>query len=153
MAMNKSLFSSIKDDWETPDALFNDLNQEFMFTLDPCCLPHSAKSTNYFTPKEDGLIQDWSGVVFMNPPYGRETGKWVAKAFNEALNGCVVVCLVPARTDTRWWHSYCMRAKEIRFLTRRLTFKGGTNKATFPAAIVVFSNQKISTPVLLAQHV
>jgi phage N-6-adenine-methyltransferase len=151
--LNNSLFSSAKDDWETPDNLFNDLDKEFTFTLDPCCFPHTAKCSTYFTLKENGLVQDWRGVVFMNPPYGRETGKWVSKAFEEASKGCIVVCLIPSRTDTKWWHSYCMRATEIRFLTRRLTFKGGTNKATFPSAVVIFTDQKTLCPTLKAQYV
>jgi phage N-6-adenine-methyltransferase len=151
--LNSSLFSSAKDDWETPDFLFDSLNKEFGFTLDPCCLPHSAKCSHYFTPDDDGLAQEWFGVVFMNPPYGREIGRWVRKAFEQSNNGSVVVCLIPARTDTRWWHSYCMKSKEIRFLTKRLTFKGGTNKATFPAAIVVFDKSGSGSPQLSAYKI
>ena len=131
-------FSSDRDTWETPQELFDALDAEFGFSLDPCCQHETAKCAKHYTPAEDGLAQDWSGdVVFMNPPYGREIGKWMQKAFTESKRGAVVVCLVPSRTDTAWWHDYSMRG-EVRFLRGRLRFGGHTNSAPFPSAIVVF---------------
>lgn len=137
--LNESLFSSDKDDWETPKYLYNKLNEEFNFTLDPCCTIHTKKCEKYFTIEDDGLIQPWFGTVFMNPPYGRGISKWMEKAKYECDNNNVtIVCLVPARTDTKWWHNYSMKSSEIRFLSKRLTFEGANNKATFPAALVIF---------------
>lgn len=130
-------FSSKTNEWATPQDLFNSLNEEFGFTLDPCATPANAKCPKFFTIQEDGLSRDWDGVVFMNPPYGREIGKWVQKAFESSLNGATVVCLVPSRTDTKWWHEYAMKG-EIRFLKGRLRFGEGTANAPFPSAVVVF---------------
>lgn len=143
--MNTTLhFSSQTDDWPTPPELFDVLNAEFCFTLDPCSSRENAKCANYFTTEQDGLAQSWAGnVVFMNPPYGREIVKWMAKAYTESQRGCTVVCLVPARTDTHWWHDYAMQG-EIRFIKGRLKFGGHKNSAPFPSAIVVFRAQEIS---------
>lgn len=131
------MFSSKRMDWETPQELFDVLDSEFHFTLDPCCSDSNAKCGSYFTEQEDGLVQDWGGeTVFMNPPYGRDIGKWVRKAYIESRKGAIVVCLVPSRTDTKWWHKYAMRG-EIRFFEGRLSFDGiGT--APFPSALVIF---------------
>jgi phage N-6-adenine-methyltransferase len=148
--LNESLFSSEKDDWETPEELFKQLNDEFNFTLDPCCTRETAKCFNFYTAEDNGLTKEWKGSVFMNPPYGRQIVNWVKKAKEESEKGSVVVCLVPARTDTKWWHAYCMKSSEIRLLTKRLTFKGASNKATFPAAIVVFRRGEC-VPTLKAQ--
>jgi phage N-6-adenine-methyltransferase len=137
--MNAELhFSSRTDEWATPLELFITLDAEFGFTLDPCATPENATCRRYFTRDIDGLAQDWSGeVVFMNPPYGHAIGKWIAKASNEARRGATVVCLVPARTDTRWWHDYCLRG-EVRFIRGRLKFGGSRNSAPFPSAVVIF---------------
>ena len=137
--MNDSVhFSSKRDTWETPQDLFDLLDAEFHFTLDPCCQHETAKCEKHFTPEEVGLAQDWSrDVVFMNPPYGREIGKWMAKAYRESLRGAVVVCLIPARTDTSWWHDFAMRG-ECRFLRGRVKFDGHKQGAPFPSAVVVF---------------
>lgn len=121
-------FSSQKLDWQTPDAVYKALNEEFGFDFDPC--PHN--------PTFDGLNTDWGFSNFVNPPYGREIGKWLAKGFTEYGLGKTVVFLIPSRTDTRWWHDYCMKATEIRFIKGRLKFKGAINSAPFPSAIVVF---------------
>jgi len=134
----KALFSSQTDLWETPQDLFDKLDAEFGFTLDVCALPENAKCRRYFTPEEDGLRQKWTGTCWMNPPYGRQIGLWVRKAFEAAQEGATVVCLLPARTDTRWWHEYVMRAAEIRFLRGRLRFGGARNPAPFPSVVVVF---------------
>ena len=137
--MNKGLFSSKYCDWETPADLFEELNAEFGFDVDVCATAENAKCKTYFTPETDGLIQSWRGVCFMNPPYGRAIGKWVAKAYEEAQRGATVVCLLPARTDTRWFHEYCVKG-EIRFLRGRVKFlRGGeAGPAPFPSMIVVF---------------
>ncbi len=124
--------------WETPQAFFDELDTEFGFTLDVCALPENAKCPRYFTPAVDGLKQPWRGVCWMNPPYGREIGKWVAKAYESAKEGATVVCLLPARTDTAWWHSYVLEAAEVRFVRGRLRFGDAENSAPFPSAVVVF---------------
>ena len=135
--INNGLFTSSTDEWGTPQALFDELNKEFEFTLDVCALPENAKCPNYYSPEHNGLIQEWTGICWMNPPYGREIGKWVKKAYESSLKGAMVVCLVPARTDTAWWHDYCMKG-EVRFLRGRLRFGGSRNSAPFPSAIVIF---------------
>ena len=104
--MNKVLLSSKRHDWETPQSFFDELDREFHFTLDPCCTPKTAKCKKYYTPKENGLLQDWSGeTVFCNPPYGRELSKWIEKCANESKHAKVVM-LIPARTDTIAFHKY-----------------------------------------------
>jgi phage N-6-adenine-methyltransferase len=131
-------FSSKTDLWATPQDFFDALDAEFGFTLDVCALPENAKCERYFTPKEDGLHQSWQGVCWMNPPYGREIGKWVRKAFESAKAGATVVCLLPARTDTAWWHTWAMKAEEVRFVRGRLKFGTSKNSAPFPSAVVIF---------------
>lgn len=132
------LFSSATDEWPTPLSVFLPLSREFQFTLDPCATHENAKCPRHFTRADNGLGQDWSqDVVFMNPPYGRAIGLWVEKAFRSAQQGAVVVCLLPARTDTRWWHGFVMRG-EVRLLRGRIKFEGGKQGAPFPSAIVVF---------------
>ena len=131
-------FSSQTVEWPTDQKVFDDLNAEFNFTLDPCCTKDSAKCGRYFTKEDDGLSQSWDGHrVFMNPPYGREIGEWIKKAYISRQHGAVVVCLIPSRTDTKWWHDYVMKG-EIRFIKGRLKFGGHKNSAPFPSAIVVF---------------
>ena len=141
MRLNRSVFTSDSSEWETPQDLFDDLNFEFNFTLDPCATKKNAKCKNFFTNKENGLLKSWVGeVVFMNPPYGRDIKDWVKKAWMEAqfFGNCTVVCLLPSRTDTKWWHDYVIRAQDIRFIKGRLKFSGHKNSAPFPSAIVVF---------------
>ena len=133
-------FSSKSNDWATPHQTFNELDNEFNFTLDPCASQENAKCEKYFTKEDDGLSQDWSNeIVFMNPPYGREIGKWVEKAYRESLKGAVVVCLIPARTDTKYWHNFIFPYAEIRFIKGRLKFGGSKNSAPFPSAIVIYN--------------
>lgn len=127
-------FSSQSDRWETPQALFDELDKEFHFETDVCASVDNAKCDRYYTEADDGLAQDWQGVCWMNPPYGRQIGKWVKKAYESAAT---VVCLLPSRTDTAWWHDYCMKGT-IRFLRGRLKFGNATNSAPFPSAIVIF---------------
>jgi site-specific DNA-methyltransferase (adenine-specific) len=131
-------FSSKSDEWITPQWLFDALDFEFGFTLDPCSTHENAKCKRHFTIEENGLEQDWSGeTVFMNPPYGRNISLWMRKAYAESLNGAVVVCVIAARTDRKWWHSYAMRG-EIRLLRKRVKFANAEYYAPFPTAIVVF---------------
>jgi phage N-6-adenine-methyltransferase len=135
-------FSSRSCEWATPPELFAALAAEFgPFDLDVCATAEDAKCARYFTQAEDGLRQRWSGRVWMNPPYGRAIGQGMHKALEVARSGeaDVVVCLVPARTDTRWWHDYAARG-EVRFLPGRVRFGGGQNSAPFPSAVVVFRN-------------
>ena len=134
------VMSSSKDmTWATPKEWFEYLDLEFGFTLDPCCLHETAKCAKHYTPEEDGLAQSWQDErVFMNPPYGREIPKWMCKAYTEARdNGALVVCLVPARVDTEWWHRYASKG-EVRFPKGRIRFAGAEAGAPFPVAIVVF---------------
>ena len=133
------MFSSNVQTWETPIDLFNKLNDEFNFTLDVCADEDNHKCNKYFTKEIDGLKQEWNGTCWMNPPYGREIPKWIEKAYKESLHGATVVCLIPARTDTRYWHDYIFPyAKEIRFIKGRLKFGFSENSAPFPSAIIVF---------------
>ena len=142
--MNTDLMFSSKDNsWETPPSLFNILDMEFNFTLDPCCTKQTAKCKKFFTKEEDGLIQDWSkDIVFVNPPYGREIGKWVEKSYNEAKKGAKVVMLIPSRTDTKWFHDFIYNKAEIRFLKGRIRFlqnKKELNAAPFPTMLIIFN--------------
>jgi site-specific DNA-methyltransferase (adenine-specific) len=132
------MMSSATAEWSTPQDLFDRLDEEFAFTLDPCCTHENAKCEKHYTAAEDGLAQSWTGErVFMNPPYGRVIGRWMEKAWLSAQLGALVVCLVPARTDTAWWHDFAMKG-EIRFLRGRLKFGGGRGSAPFPSAVVIF---------------
>jgi len=128
-------FSSKTDMHATPQDFFDALNDEFGFETDVCALPENAKCDKYYTPEQDGLAQEWKGVCWMNPPYGREIGKWMKKAYQSSE--ATVVCLVPSRTDTRWWHEYAMKG-EIRFIRGRLKFGEAKNSAPFPSALVIF---------------
>jgi len=136
-SLNPGLFSSNRNDWETPLELFRLLDNEFGFELDVCATRENAKCVAFFSPEVDGLKQQWRGICWMNPPYGTVIGDWMAKAYLSSLEGATVVCLVPARTDTRWWHDFAMRG-EIRFLKGRVCFGDGKNPAPFPSAIVIF---------------
>ena len=126
------------DEWATPQDFFDRCHGEWHFTLDPCCTHDNAKCAKHFTIAEDGLAQDWSGDrVWMNPPYGRAIGKWMRKACDESQRGALVVCLVPSRTDTAWWHDYAAKG-EVRFIRGRLKFGDASNSAPFPSALVIF---------------
>ena len=136
--MNTDLmFSSNTDLWATLQNFFDALHVEFNFETDVCALESNAKCTKYFTPEVNGLLQKWEGTCWMNPPYGRGIGAWIKKAYESAQQGATVVCLLPARTDTRWWHDYCIKG-EVRFIKGRLKFGGHANAAPFPSAVVVF---------------
>ncbi len=135
--MNPVHFSSETDLWSTPQDFYEVLNHEFGFTLDVCSTHENAKCVAHYTEQENGLSQVWDGVCWMNPPYGRTISKWMRKAYESSLTGATVVCLVPARTDTAWWHDYCTKG-EIRFIRGRLKFGNSENSAPFPNAVVVF---------------
>lgn len=130
-------FSSATVEWATPQELFDELNREFSFTLDPCSTRENHKCPKFYTKEDNGLAQDWSGErVFMNPPYGRVIGDWVRKASEGGAQVCV--CLLPARTDTKWFHDYIYDKAEVRFIRGRIKFGGHKNSAPFPSMIVVF---------------
>lgn len=135
--INEGMFTSNTDLWATPQSFFDKYDSLYNFNLDVCALPNNAKCKNYFTPEVDGLSQEWKGICWMNPPYGREISKWVKKAYESSLEGATVVCLLPARTDTKWWHDYCIKGK-IEFIKGRLKFGNSNNSAPFPSAVVVF---------------
>lgn len=134
-------FSSNTDLWATPIDFFNKYNEKFNFELDVCATHENAKCAKYFTIDDDGLSKEWSGICWMNPPYGREIIKWMEKAYKSSLNGATVVCLVPARTDTKWWHEYAIKG-EIEFIRGRLKFGGSKNSAPFPSAVVTFNGKQ-----------
>jgi phage N-6-adenine-methyltransferase len=126
--------------WETPAVLFSKLNAEFNFTIDACATPANTKCKNFFSPEQDGLKQEWAGTVWCNAPYGYRLGKWVQKAYESSQRGATVVCLLPARTDTRWWHEWILPYAEIRFIRGRLKFNGVRNSAPFPSVVAIFRN-------------
>jgi len=139
--MNKELmFSSKTDLWATPQNFYDKYNEKFDFELDVCATKENAKCSRYFTIFDDGLSQQWDGVCWMNPPYGRTIKHWVKKAYESSLNGSTVVCLLPARTDTAWWHDYCTKG-QIEFIRGRLKFGNSKNSAPFPSAVVIFGAQ------------
>ena len=131
-------FSSKTDLWSTPQDLFDRLNAVYHFDIDVCANADNAKCIKYYTPMENGLKQKWEGACWMNPPYGRGIGVWVKKAYESSQEGAKVICLLPARTDTAWWHDYVVKGN-IEFLRGRLKFGGHKNSAPFPSAIVVFN--------------
>ena len=140
--INKGLFSSNTELWATPQAFYDQLNAEFGFTLDPCALPDNAKCAKFFTPEDDGLAQDWSGErVFCNPPYGRKIAAWVKKCHDEAQKGALVVMLIPARTDTSYFHDYIYHKAEIRFVRGRLKFGNAEQGAPFPSMVVIYNKE------------
>ncbi len=147
--LNESLYKSDKMDWGTPQYIFDYLNKEFNFTLDVCADSNNTKCKNFFSIENNGLSQNWDdNICWMNPPYGRDIKNWVEKAYRESRKNCTCVCLVPVRSDTKWWHDYVMKSFEIRLFNKRLSFAGANNKAPFPAAIIVFNklseNPKLS---------
>jgi site-specific DNA-methyltransferase (adenine-specific) len=139
------MFSSNSNEWGTPQELFDELNKEFNFTLDPCSTKENHKCEKFYTQKDNGLSKSWeSETVFVNPPYGREIGSWVQKCYEESANGgAVCVMLIPARTDTKYFHKYIYHKAEIRFIEGRVKFVNldsgaKSQSAPFPSMIVVF---------------
>lgn len=141
--------TSLDDTWTTPRDFFDELNKEFNFGLDAAALQASTLvPDNWYGPdhpdpaSRDALKIDWNHnsrgrPIWLNPPYGRTIKDWMRKAHSVAQAGGTVVCLVPARTDTAWWHDYCINAYEIRYIRGRLKFGGQKNSAPFPSAIVI----------------
>ena len=132
----------MNNEWSTPQALFNVLNDEFHFTCDVCSTDDNAKCAKHYTLADDGLEQKWSGVCWCNPPYGREIPKWVEKA---ALSNALTVMLLPAKTDTQWFHTFIYRKREVRFLQGRLRFGNADRDAPFGSMIVIFDNRRAMT--------
>ena len=132
-------FSSATDEWATPQDFFDKLMATYRFTLDVCATAENAKCADFYTKEDNGLTKYWAGRCWMNPPYGRDIKYWVKKACKSARdNGALVVCLLPSRTDTAWWHDYVLPYGEVTFIRGRLKFGGAKNSAPFPSAIVVF---------------
>lgn len=133
------LFSSKTDDHSTPQDFFNKLNEEYQFELDVCASESNAKCSKFFTKEQDALKQDWTGTCWMNPPYGRDIILWMEKAYKEhKKNKNTIVCLVPVRTDTNWWHSYVEGKAKVKFIKGRLKFGNSANSAPFPSALVIY---------------
>ena len=131
-------------EWETPQKLFEKLNKEFNFTIDVCASKENAKCVRYYTKKTNGLAQNWMNeVVFMNPPYGKTLNKWIEKAYTEFVNGAVVVCLIPSRTDTSYWHNYIIPHAEVRFLRGRLKFKLSSGNGDYIEQLGFFEEDNI----------
>jgi phage N-6-adenine-methyltransferase len=144
MTLNPALFSSASENWATPRGLAKQLVEEFGIELDVCATAENAVVPRFFSKEDNGLLQEWTGSVWMNPPYGRGMGHWIKKASDSAKAGATVVCLIPSRTDTKLWHDYIEpirrgeRNGEIRFVKGRLKFGESKNSAPFPSAIIVF---------------
>jgi len=143
----KTMLSSKDMTWETPQDFFDKLDKEFDFTLDPCATKETAKCKKFYTKEDDGLIQDWTReTVFCNPPYGTEIKHWVKKCYDEMHKKNIndrawrVVMLIPARTDTIYFHEYIYHKAEIRFIKGRLKFGSSSNSAPFPSMLVIFNN-------------
>ena len=149
MAKLQGKFISLKQDWETPDEVFEPLNQEFRFTTDVCADSRNTKCPDFFAVNDNALQRSWHGVCWMNPPFG-EQARWVKKAYEESLKDATVVCLLPARTNTNWWHDYCMKG-EIRFLKGRPKFKGAEHGLPQPLAIVIF-RKKLSDQAMESKN-
>jgi site-specific DNA-methyltransferase (adenine-specific) len=152
--LTRGLFTSRTEEWETPAYVFTPLNLEFKFQVDVCATSENAKCKIYFDKSADGLKGEWSPFrCWMNPPYGRDISKWVKKAFNESQRGALVVCLIPSRTDTKWWHDWVMRASEIRFVSGRISFGSSKNSAPFPSCIAIYYPElenpyRLSVPII-----
>ena len=145
MPYSPVMYSSATELWATPQPVFDTLHAEFGFTIDVCAVEENAKCPRFFSPEQNGLMQKWGGrhapeVCWMNPPYGKDLPRWIEKACRSSReDGATVVCLIPARTDTRVWHDVIFpHAAEIRYLRGRLKFGGAMNSAPFPSAVIVF---------------
>lgn len=138
MSIHRAVWaSSATDLWATPQDFYDELDREFGFQVDVCATAENAKCPIFYTKDCNGLDQVWAGSCWMNPPYGRGISEWMKKAYESSLKGAQVVCLVPARTDTSWWHEYAMKG-EVRYVRGRLKFGGHKNSAPFPCAVVIF---------------
>lgn len=145
--MNKVHFQSSNKEWETPDSVFTPLQKEFKIVLDVCAGEKNTKCKAYFDKKLNGLSSSWglakevggeNAACWMNPPYGRGIDRWVHKAHEESLKGITTIALLPARTDTSWFHNYILNKHEVRFLKGRIKFVDAPSSAPFPSMIVIF---------------
>ena len=145
--MSPALYSSATDEWPTPRAFFARLDRRYHFTLDPCATPENATCPTYFTKEDDGLKQDWGAHrVFCNPPYGRTVGPWARKCVEASQRGALVVLLVPARTDTKWFHDWVQGKAQIKFMRGRLRFGEADSCAPFPSMLATYSpNRPVAT--------
>jgi len=135
----KAYFTSNTCEWPTPQYLYDELNREFNFTLDPCATVDNHKCAKFFTKENDGLAQDWSGErIFMNPPYGRKIQHWIKKLAE--TDAPIRVALIPVRSDTRWFHNYVLGKAEIRFIKGRVKFGDSKSGAPFPSMVVIYRN-------------
>jgi len=152
--MNEGMFTSDRQDWETPQRFFDKLDEVYRFTLDVCATTKNTKCPKFFTPEVDGLAQDWSGETWWcNPPYGREIGRWMEKCYLETKGGdSIGMALIPVRTDTKWWHDWVMRAYSIGFIRGRLKFVGGSSSAPFPSAIVFWGKHNLLEPRIFSME-
>jgi len=137
------MVSSKSNEWATPQDFFDELHNEFGFTLDPCSTAENRKCEKHYTIHDDGLSKDWEKqVVYMNPPYGGQTAHWIKKAYEESKRGCTVVCLITSSTDRSYWHDYIFPyAAQIRFVRGRLKFNDATSSAPFASAVIIFTEQ------------
>lgn len=145
MADINVMYSSKTDEWETPREFFEKLDREFHFTLDPCADEKNRKCEKYFTREQNGLLQDWRGHrVFCNPPYGKAIKEWVEKCYREGIkDNTIVVMLIPARTDTKFFHDFIIHRSEIRFVKGRLKFGDSKAAAPFPSMVVIFRGARM----------
>ena len=152
--LTSGLFTSRTEEWETPLYVFLSLNKEFNFQIDVCATSENAKCKVFFDKSVDGLKREWSPFkCWMNPPYGKNISSWMKKAFEESQRGALVVCLIPSRTDTKWWHQWVMKSAEIRFVSGRISFGNSKQSAPFPSCIVIYYPElenpyKLSVPVI-----
>lgn len=152
--ISSGLFTSRTEEWQTPHYLFNALDSEFHFQVDVCATSENAKCQVFFDKNVDGLKREWSPFrCWMNPPYGKKIDQWMHKAYKESQRGALVVCLIPARTDTQWWHEWVMKSAEIRFVRGRISFGDGKQSAPFPSCISIFYPEfdnpyKMSVPII-----
>lgn len=156
MAKFNNKFESAKQDWNTPKTLFDKLNVEFNFECDLAASEENALCAKYYTKNDDGLKQVWSGVCWLNPPYGDKSSRmvdWIKKAYNDTLENenLTVVMLIPARTNTRWFHQYCMKSAELKFICGRPKFGNATHGLPQPLVLVVF--RKTNSPTVFSSYV
>lgn len=145
MKDKKALFTSKSDEWNTPQYLYDHLNEIYNFELDPCTNGTNSKAPNFYTAEQDGLTKEWDKVTFCNPPYSN-IKEWVRKANEEyRKHGKTIVLLIPSRTDTQYWHEYIFNQSKIIFIKGRLKFGDATNAAPFPSAIIVFGEIGVET--------
>ena len=150
----EGMFSSNSVEWSTPQWLFDELDNEFHFTLDPCSTHENHKCDKYFTKAENGLLQDWQGeTVYCNPPYGKQISQWVEKCYREGIkDNTTVVMLIPARTDTAYFHDFILNRSEIRFVPGRLYFNDGKGRSPFASIVVIFRGAKVRTGFASKAH-